>query len=78
MQIQMGKGVGLRRGEGVLASTAQDPVRAEMGLRRTSLAKNVIEEAARRDLLVGRAKVCGVCQNTWNSLAGESLFMPQR
>src|SRR5215831_16489632 len=53
---------------------AHEPVRVEIGLRRASVTKNVIEGAERRDLLVGMAKVCGACQNTSNFLVWRECF----
>jgi len=50
MQIQLGKGVGVRCADAVLWSGTHDTAGAEDWLGRKSSAKTVVEEGARRDL----------------------------
>ena len=56
MQIQLGGGVGWRRGEGVPAGMADDAVRAEMGCGDRVSQRSVAERAARKNLFRGEAE----------------------
>jgi hypothetical protein len=78
MQIQMGEGAGLRRGEGVPTSTADDAVRAEMGCGDRASQRSVVERAARKNLFRGEAEGYGVRQARRVFRVEESGFMRQR
>ncbi len=78
MQIQWCEGAALSRAETVLQGTTQDTVRAEIWLRRKSMAKTVVEEGGRRDRFDGEAERCGAPGSTQSFRVGESGFMPQR
>ena len=78
MQIQMGEGVGLKRGEGVLASTADESVSAEMGSGDGVSQRNANETAARKNLFRGEAEGYGVRQAHGVFRFEESGFMRQR
>ena len=78
MQIQWWEGAALSRAETVLQGTTQDTVRAEIGLRRKSIAKTVVEEARRRDWFDGGAQRYAAPGRTQSFRVGESSLMPQR
>ena len=78
MQIQSGEGVGLRRGEGVQATTADDAVRAEMGCGDRVSQRGVVERAARKNLFRGEAERYEVRQARRVFRVEESGFMRQR
>ena len=78
MQIQMGVGVRLKRGEGVLGSTADDAVSTEIGSDERVSQRDVVETAAGENLFRGEAERYGVRQAHRVFRVEESGFMRQR
>ena len=78
MQIQLGEGRGFEVCRGCAAGHNPSHHTPRNGLRRESIAKVVVEEAARKDLFGGEPKRYGARRGTQSFRVRESGFMQQR